>query len=124
MNLTSCEKFLDYVAVAMETNEMPDEAVSFYESIKTQYEVEKNKPPFTENGLLILEFLQNEPSKSWTSKDMGEAMDLPARTISGAIRKLVTDGYVAKNENDKPVTYKITDKGINCNVNDYKENEE
>lgn len=68
---------------------------------------------FTENGKLILEFLKNRTETSlWKAKDMAEEMGLTSRTVSGAIRKLVTDGFVDKVGQD-PVIYTITEKGKN-----------
>ena len=39
-----------------------------------------------------------------------------SRTISGAIRKLVTDGYVEK-VGQEPVIYALTEKGKNIVIN-------
>lgn len=43
-----------------------------------------------------------------------------SRQISGAIRKLVNDGYVNK-IGQNPVIYSLTEKGINFNIEEYKE---
>ena len=45
-----------------------------------------------------------------SSKEMAEALTASSRTVSGAMRKLVTDGYVDKVGAD-PVVYAITEKG-------------
>lgn len=76
---------------------------------------EKEKPPFTENGKMILDFMianLTEFNNLFKSKDIAERIGVSSRTVSGAIRKLVTDGYVEKMEGS-PITYSLTEKGIN-----------
>ena len=74
------------------------------------------KPTFTENGILILTFLKNHPeTKLWKSKDLAEQMELSSRTVSGSMRKLVTDGFVEKVGQD-PIIYSITEKGKEVNL--------
>ena len=74
------------------------------------------KPTFTENGILILRFLRDHPDqKLWKSKDLAEKMELSSRTVSGSMRKLVTDGFVEKVGQD-PIIYSITEKGKEINL--------
>ena len=40
---------------------------------------------------------------------------MTSRTASGAMRKLVTDGYLEK-VGENPVVYSITEKGISANL--------
>lgn len=73
-----------------------------------------NKPMFTDNGRLVLGFLQENKdtyNNLFKAKEIGEGLGISSRTASGAMRKLVTDGYVEKIGVD-PVVYAITDKGI------------
>ena len=44
------------------------------------------------------------------AKDIGEGLFISSRAVSGAIRKLVTDGFVEK-VGENPVLYSITEKG-------------
>ena len=44
------------------------------------------------------------------AKDIADAMEISSKTVSGAMRKLVTDGYVEKTGKN-PVIYNITLKG-------------
>ena len=72
---------------------------------------------FTENGKKILSFLKEHSDvQSWKAKDIADSMFVASRTVSGAIRKLVLDGYVEKVGQD-PVIYSITEKGINVEIN-------
>ena len=50
------------------------------------------------------------------AKDVGEGLGIASRTASGAMRKLVTDGYIEKVGAD-PVVYAITQSGIDVDVN-------
>ena len=50
------------------------------------------------------------------AKDIGEGLGISSRTASGAMRKLVTDGYVEKVGQD-PIVYAITTEGIKVDLN-------
>ena len=52
----------------------------------------------------------------WKAKDVAEGLFISSRAVSGAMRKLVTDGYVEKVGQD-PVVYTLTEKGINTEIN-------
>lgn len=79
-----------------------------------------NKPAFTEIGLDILAYLQQGHEKNNKAKDIAEGMGLPSKKISGAMRKLVSDGYAEK-FGQNPVIYSLTEQGKNFNIEDYKE---
>lgn len=65
----------------------------------------------TKNGAVVLKFLQGRPDDSFTAKSLGEEMGSNSRSVSGAMRKLVSDGYVDK-VGANPTSYKITQSGI------------
>lgn len=74
---------------------------------------DSEKPMFTDNGKLILDFLQkHQGTEMWKAKDIAEELFVSSRTVSGAARKLVSDGYLEKVGKD-PVLYSITEKGKN-----------
>ena len=78
------------------------------------------KPKFTDNGKLILTYMQNNKdmyNNLFKAKDIGEGMGISSRTVSGSIRKLVTDNYVEK-IGENPTIYAITELGINVNHNE------
>ena len=71
------------------------------------------KPVLTDNGKLILSYLQQHPDKIMLkAKDIAEDLYISSRGVSGALRKLVTDGFVEK-MGESPVIYSITEKGKN-----------
>ena len=78
---------------------------------------DKEKPAFTENGKLVLKFMQDNKdsyNNLFKAKDIGEGLGISSRTASGAMRKLVTDGYVEK-VGENPIVYSLTSKGIETN---------
>jgi predicted transcriptional regulator len=81
--------------------------------------VSKNeKPKFTENGKVILKYLQDNKdtyNNIFSAKSIGEGLSISSKGVSGALRKLVNDGYVDKAGNS-PVCYSINQKGIEVNI--------
>lgn len=77
-----------------------------------------SKPKFTDNGKLVLTFMKKNKDtykNLFKAKDVGEGLGIASRTASGAMRKLVTDGYIEKVGAD-PVVYAITQSGIDVDV--------
>ena len=74
------------------------------------------KPLFTDNGKLIMKFLQDHTeTPMWKARDIAEGLFISSRAVSGAMRKLVTDGFVEKVGQD-PVIYSITENGKNITI--------
>lgn len=65
----------------------------------------------TKSGAAALKFLQTKPGELYSAKMIGESLGVGSRSVSGSMRKLVTDGYVEKSGSN-PTVYKITNKGI------------
>lgn len=87
------------------------EANDYFEVLKST--TAKESKQFTDNGKLILTFMKENKDKFnniFKSKDIADSVGMSTRTISGAMRKLVTDGYVDKIEGS-PICYSLTDKG-------------
>ena len=115
--MTKKQKFIKFVESATEGIDwsLVDEDVRVYwEAFCSKEEIEK--PLFTDNGKLILQYLQNNlGTPMWKAKDIAEGLFVSSRTVSGAIRKLVSDGFVEKVGQD-PVVYTITEKGKNIEI--------
>ena len=78
----------------------------------------------TEAGAKILNWLQKNYKKYnniLTSKIIGEGLFMGSRAVSGSMRKLISDGYVEK-VGSNPVTYSLTNDGINYIINIETEN--
>lgn len=102
-------------------NEIPqftlsDDALTYFEALKAGVS-EKVKPAFTENGRLVLQFMKDNKdnfNNMFRAKDC-EGAGVTSKTASGAMRKLVTDGYVEK-LGANPVVYSLTSKGIEVDL--------
>ena len=75
------------------------------------------KPELTESGTLVLKWLQNAPAGIYKAKDIAEGLFVSSRNVSGAMRKLVTDGFVEK-VGESPVLYALTEKGKEFKIED------
>ena len=96
--------------------EIPEDIVNYWEAFKGKDAA--NKPILTDNGKLILRYLQEHLDREMVkAKEIAEGMIVSSRTVSGAIRKLVEDGFVEK-IGQNPVTYCLTEKGKNFNIDE------
>ena len=115
------QEFISYVKDLMDAPSeypvpMSDEARLYWEAFCGTTEAEK--PMFTDNGKLILKWMQDNTSDPMLrAKDIGEGLFIGSRAISGAMRKLVADGFVEK-VGQNPVIYSITEKGKNIKIED------
>ena len=108
------QKFIDFINNLLNEDNIDlnlvDPDVATYWETFTAVE-EKEKPLFTDNGKLILKYLQDNPgTQLWKARDIAEGLFVSSKLVSGAMRKLVSDGYVDKEGRD-PVIYTITEKG-------------
>ena len=113
------QEFIEYVEAVIrgqeESLEMTENVRLYWEAFKGKEEAEK--PLFTDNGKLILQHMKDNTNiPMWKAKDVAEGLFISSRAVSGAMRKLVTDGYVEKVGQD-PVVYTLTEKGINTEIN-------
>lgn len=122
--MTKCEEFTEFfdylVANCKVPVQIPENVAAYLAAIKGA-ESTSNKKEFTENGKSILQHLQTIPNGMYKARDIAEGMSLSSKAVSGAMRKLVTDGYVEKVGKD-PVVYMISEKGKNVKF-DENENE-
>jgi DNA-binding MarR family transcriptional regulator len=107
------EKFIEAVEEALfskvEPCDIDPDVMAYWQALKGK--VEEDKPMFTDNGKLILKYMQDNPNLPMLkAKDIGEGLFISSRAVSGAIRKLVTDGFVEKVGQD-PVVYSLTEQG-------------
>ena len=115
------QEFISYVKDLIDaTSEYPvpmsDDARLYWEAFCGTNDPEK--PMFTDNGKLILKYMQDHQSEGmWKARDIGEGLFIGSRAVSGAMRKLVADGYVEKVGQD-PVVYSLTDNGKNIKIDE------
>lgn len=95
---------------------MTDEVKAYLEALK---QTDGDKPLFTDNGKLVLQGMQKLNAEGTTmakAKDIGDELFISSRTVSGALRKLVTDGFVEK-IGQNPTIYCLTEKGKSYQFN-------
>ena len=114
------QEFIKYVEDLMNFTKdmnapiMSEEAELYWKAFCGENEGEK--PLFTDNGRLILKYLQDNTQETmWKARDVAEGLFISSRAVSGAMRKLVSDGYVEKMGQD-PVIYSLTEKGKNIEI--------
>lgn len=109
------EKFIEMVEELIDNTEptsLDKDALEFFEMFKAVKETEK--PKFTENGKKVLQFMKDNKEKynnMFKAKEIAEGLFISSHGASGAMRKLVTDGYVEK-LGESPVVYTLTTLGI------------
>ena len=118
--MTKQQLFIDFVDRLIENSKeeviMSDEVREVYDALKG----DTSTPLFTGLGEEILRYLQTCDSKNLKAKDIATGMDISSRKITGAIRKLVSDGFVDK-FGTSPVVYTLTEKGKNFDLSTLKE---
>lgn len=122
--MTKCEEFLQFVDYLMENCKTPvnpsENVQSYLDALRS--DKSEAKKEFTSNGEAILRWLQSAPAGMYKARDIAENMNVGSKAVSGAMRKLVTDGYVEKVGKD-PVVYTISDKGKEVIFNNEGDNE-
>ena len=91
-------------------DEEADKALAYFESLKKD---KGHSKVITENGIKILQFMKENcdaRNNIFKAAEIGEGLFMSGRSVSGSMRKLVSDGYVVKEGKD-PVCYSITESG-------------
>ena len=116
--MTNKETFIKEIEELVSTSchRLSEGARAYFEQLKAA--PEKEKAPFTENGAKVVIWMQ-ENYESYNNilkaKEIGDGLFCSSRTVSGAMRKLITDGYVNKTEGI-PTCYSLTDLGMSVIV--------
>ena len=95
-----------------------DEAIAYFNAFKSTQDKKADKPQFTDNGKVTLKAMietNEERANMFSAKQKAEYAFITSRQVSGAIRKLVTDGYCEKVGQD-PIIYSLTDLGKQIDV--------
>jgi DNA-binding MarR family transcriptional regulator len=106
------DKFVEMVeGLFAELEEIDQDVLDYFETVKQKKTTKREE--MTDNGKAIIGYMQDtyeETDNKFLSKDIAEGLFTSSRSVSGAMRKLVTDGYVDKND-DSPIVYSLTDLG-------------
>lgn len=113
------QEFLNFINKLMDASpeiveEYLTEDIKEYLKILTDSD-NGSKPEITDNGKVILSYLQEKDTSMLKARDIAEGLSISSRSISGSMRKLVSDGFVEKIGKD-PAVYKITEKGKKYNI--------
>lgn len=87
-----------------------EEAFAYWQALTMSDDKETK---FTENGIKILAYLQEnkeDHNNLFKAKEVGEGLNISSRAASGAMRKLVNDGFLEK-IGSNPVVYALTAAG-------------
>lgn len=108
------QEFIDYIETVINYENMTENVRQYWEAFKG---VDEEKPTFTDTGKMIMVHLQSLPSDGpmLKAKDIAEGLFMSSRVVSGAMRKLVEDGFVEK-AGQNPVVYTLTEKGKNIKI--------
>jgi DNA-binding MarR family transcriptional regulator len=113
--MTEKEKFISEIEPLIVG--LSAESQSYFEKLKNDKPA-KEKVEITENGAKILAYMQENWSQYnnvFKSKEIAEGLFVSSRSVSGSMKKLITEGFVEKIGTD-PVAYAITDKGKEKNL--------
>ena len=110
--MTNKEIFIETVEALFShtTNSIPQAALDYFEKFKAET---PEKGQFTENGANVFTWMKENYvayNNIFKAKNIAEGLFCSGRAVSGAMRKLVTDGYVSKIEGS-PVCYSLTELG-------------
>ena len=107
------QEFIDFLNALMEAapdvakEKMNDNVKAYIDALTDK---KGEKPALTDNGKMVLKYLQNAEPGLYKAKDIADGLFVASRNVSGAMRKLVADGFVEK-MGESPVLYSITEKG-------------
>lgn len=113
--MTSRELFIQEIETFINKSDitLSETAMLYFESLKN---IPSKEPKLiTENGVKILKYAQENKdtyNNIFTARSMGDGIGIGSKVVSGAMRKLVTDGFFEK-VGANPVSYSITEKGMN-----------
>lgn len=116
--MTNRQKFIDEIENILKESHyeiLSDEALAYFEELKSG---KASIGGMTDTGLKILLWLQQNTSvgqEYFSAKAIGEGLFITSRGVSGATRKLITDGYLVK-EGKNPVTYALTPQGRDFSI--------
>lgn len=119
--MTKKEKFINFVyenlMCNLDTSVIDPDVATYWEALNNgSNKGEKSK--FTDNGKLIMGFFQkNTIEAPMKSKDIADQIGISSRSVAGAMKKLVSDGWVEA-VGDSPKLYIITENGKNIKIED------
>ena len=116
--MTNREKFIAEIEELIQTNAeaLSAEAQAYFNELKGG---RASLGGITDVGAKILVWLQENRGvqEYYSARLIGEGLFIPAKSVSGATRKLISDGYLVK-DGKNPVTYALTQKGLSFTMDE------
>jgi DNA-binding MarR family transcriptional regulator len=107
------QEFIEYLNALMAAAPHIEASENVKAYIEALQETKTEKPVITDNGKMILKFLQDNTDRTmYKARDIADDLGISSRGVSGSLRKLVSDGFVEK-VGESPAIYMITEKGKN-----------
>lgn len=117
------QDFVAWIQEMMNVSKIePNENAKAYFEALCRVDAKVEKSLLTPNGRMIMKYLQSVPEGMYKARDIAEGLFISSKSVSGAMQKLCSDGYVEKVGKD-PVIYTITEQGKKLNCNDEHEGE-
>lgn len=94
------------------------DAMAYFEAFKSSVDTKSDKPKFTDNGKLILQYMRDNADATqnmFKAREIAEGIFISSKSVSGSMRKLVNDGFVEKIGQD-PIIYAITEAGMQVEI--------
>ena len=121
MKLNKKDMFIAMVERLVKVGEATDmfatgeyaDAMVYFEAFKTSVDSKSDKPKFTDNGKLILQYMRDNVDATqnmFKAREIAEGIFISSKSVSGSMRKLVNDGFVEKIGQD-PIIYQLTTQG-------------
>lgn len=115
--MTKKEQFISEIQEQLKagggTFHLSQDALEFFNAFVASNSTGTTETGFTENGKRVLSFMNEHKliyNNMFTAKSIAEGLAMSSHGSSGALRKLVNDGYVEKIQGS-PVTYLLSKKG-------------
>ena len=126
MKMNKKDMFIEMVERLVKLGEATDmfangeyvDAMAYFEAFKTSVDSKSDKPKFTDNGKLILQYMRDNADASqnmFKAREIAEGIFISSKSVSGSMRKLVNDGFVEKIGQD-PIIYAITEAGMQVEI--------
>ena len=107
------QEFIDFLNELMKAAPHVEMTPNVKAYIDALMEKSEEKPVLTETGKLILRYMQENSDKTlFKAREIAEGLFISSRGVSGALRKLVNDGFADK-MGESPVLYSLNEKGKN-----------
>ena len=105
------KEFFNYLEQGLKSIEAPEQCFKKLEKLQEKTLTHG----VTEKGAKILALMNESPDELYSSQTIGVALGLTSRSVSGSMKKLVSEEYVEK-LGQNPVCYKLTETGKNYQV--------